>query len=121
MNKPSVLIVEDEKILQDAYKLILSTSGFKVYAANNGSEALQLLEQTKPNVVLLDLFMPIMDGQQVLRKINKPDYPNTKFIVYSNLSNNAVKKDVLAHGADKFILKSNLSPSDLIALVKAAL
>lgn len=121
MSKPSVLIVEDEKVLQDAYKLILTTSGFTVYTADNGAEALQLLKQSKPSVMLLDLFMPIMDGLQVLRKLNRHDYPDTKIIVYSNLSNSTVKKDVLAHGADKYVLKSNLSPNDLIALVKSVL
>ena len=115
----TVLIVEDEKILQEAYQLILSTPGFTVFTADNGVEALAQLKKTKPDVMLLDLFMPVMDGQEVLRKIRKKIYPATKIIVYSNLSNNTIQAEVLAHGADKFVLKSSMSPAELVALVSA--
>lgn len=121
MSKPTVLLVEDEKVLQDAYKLILTTHGFTVHTANNGIEALEQLKITKPGVMLLDLFMPVMDGQEVLRNINRQEYPGTKIIVYSNLSNNTVQNDVLASGADKFVLKSSLSPDELVALIQTTI
>lgn len=80
-----VLIVEDEKVLQDVYKLILSSKGFEVETANNGFECLQQLKASAPDVVLLDLFMPVMDGKEVLQNIDVKDYPDTKFIIYTNL------------------------------------
>ena len=113
----SVLIIEDEIILQDVYKLILSSRGFKVETANNGFEGLQQLKANAPDVVLIDIFMPVMDGKEVLRNINISDYPNTKFIVNTNLSDNETEAEMLKLGVHKFVLKSNMTPDDLVDLV----
>ena len=115
--KASVLIVEDEKILRDAYELILSTKGFDVLTAQNGVEGLAQLKKIRPAVMLLDIFMPVMDGQEVLRNLDKAEYPDTKIVVCSNLSDNAVIQEVLRNGADKFVLKSNLGPQEMVKLV----
>ena len=117
MNKASILIVEDEILLQDVYKLILSSQGYTVYTANNGKEGIHQLELYVPKVVLLDIFMPVMDGKDFLRNIDTADYPNTKFIVYSNLTDPHVEKEMLGLGADKVILKSTMAPRDLITLI----
>jgi DNA-binding response OmpR family regulator len=119
MKKITVLVVEDEKVLQDAYKLILTTYGFEVFTADNGADALTRLKTCKPHVMLLDLFMPIMDGQEVLRTLDRKEFPHMKIIVYSNLSNDGVQNDVLKYGADKFVLKSSLSPGELVAMIEA--
>lgn len=113
----SVLIVEDETVLQDVYKLVLSTAGYKVHTAGNGAEGLSLLKKTKPDLILLDIFMPVLDGKEFLKNFNKDDFPDTKIIVYSNLHDPETKKEVFQLGADDFVLKSDIGPADLISLV----
>ncbi len=118
MNKNhSILIIEDEIILQDVYKLVLSSQGFQVHTANNGAEGLRMLEKHKPDVILLDIFMPVMDGKEFLKTINLKDNPKLKIIVYTNLSDSNVEEEMLAMGAHKFVLKSSMKPQDLIDLI----
>lgn len=113
----SILIVEDEMVLQDVYKLILVTGGYDVHTANNGIEGLQKIKAVKPELLLLDIFMPLMDGKELLRNIDMNDYPKMKIVVYSNLSDKFTEAEILKLGAHDFILKSSMTPADLLALV----
>ena len=113
----SVLIVEDEKVLRDVYELIIKSLGNTVYTASNGIEGLKQLKKHKPDIMLLDIFMPIMDGQEVLRNLNKTDFPSVKIVVCSNMSDSKVIQEVLDNGADKFVLKSSLGPNELKSLI----
>lgn len=122
MNKDhSVLIIEDEIILQDVYKLVLSMQGFQVHTANNGSEGIGMLKQHKPDVILLDIFMPVMDGIEFLQTVDLRAYPGLKIIVYTNLSDSNVQAQMLELGAHKFVLKSTMNPQDLISMVRECL
>lgn len=113
----SILIVEDEVVLQDVYKLVLNSQGYRVETASNGVEGLKKLKNISPNMVLLDLFMPVMDGKEFLRNIDTNDYPDTKIVVYTNLSDNHTESEMLELGAHKYILKSSMAPQQLINLV----
>ena len=117
MNK-SILVVEDEKVLQDAYKMVLTFKGYTVHTANNGAEGLTQLAATKPDVVLLDIFMPFMDGKEFLRNMDTNDYPHTKIIVYTNLSDSETEAEMLGLGAYRLVLKSSMTPKDLLALIE---
>ncbi len=117
----SVLIVEDEETLQDVYKIILSSQGYDVHTASNGVEGLQKVKALHPDLVLLDIFMPVMDGKEFMRNIDMTEYPDTKIVVYSNLSDRKVENELLALGAHKFVLKSSMSPRDLLAFVDQVL
>lgn len=116
--KQTVLVIEDEAVLQDVYKLILTAGGYDVHTAGNGVEGLRKIKAEKPAIVLLDLFMPQMDGKELLRNIDLSDFPNTKVIVYSNLSDKTTESEVRNLGAHDFILKSSMTPNDLLELVK---
>ncbi|MGI9027490.1 MAG: response regulator transcription factor [Candidatus Saccharimonadales bacterium] len=118
-NAKSVLIVEDEKVLRDVYELIITSLGCTVYTAKNGIEGLKQLKKHKPDIMLLDIFMPVMDGREVLRNLNRTDFPNVKIIVCSNMSDSKVIKEVLDNGADKYVLKSSLGPNELKSLIAA--
>lgn len=115
MNK-TILIVEDDKILQDVYKLALNSQGYDVRTANNGVEGLQLLKSAAPAMVLLDIFMPVMDGKEFMKNIDVNDYPGTKIIVYTNLSDSRTESEMLQLGAHKVILKASMSLQDLLDL-----
>ena len=112
-NKKRVLIVEDEKPLAHALSLKLTNAGFAVTNAENGQEALDLLEKGSFEVVLLDLMMPVLDGFQVLERLKaKGNMPY--IIVLSNLSQRVDEDRVLALGAKKYFIKSDISLSDVV-------
>ncbi len=67
--------------------------------------------------MLLDIFMPVMDGQEVLRNLKKTDFPNVKIVVCSNMSDSKLIQELLYNGADKFVLKSSLGPNELKSLI----
>ncbi len=113
----TILIIEDEKALQDVFTLVLTYKGYTVYVADNGLEGLKQLKATKPDLILLDLFMPIMDGKEFLRNVDITDYPATKFVVYTNVSDGDMEVEMLGLGAHKVVLKSSLTPQDLTDLV----
>jgi CheY-like chemotaxis protein len=118
MKKIKVLVIEDERMLQDAYKHVLSFKGYTVLIAADGIEGLRLLDKHKPDIVLLDVLMPRLDGMGFLEQANiKQRFPETKVIACSNLSDQKTTDFMYAHGADEVVLKSDLSPSQLIDLI----
>ena len=122
MKKPaSILIVEDEIVLQDVYKLILSSKGYDVHTASNGAEGIQKIKAVRPDLVLLDIFMPVMDGRELLRNIDLDLYPDMVVVVHSNLSDSATENEMRELGAHSFILKSSMTPKDLLDVVSKEL
>ena len=113
----TILIIEDEKELQDVYKLILTLGGHTVLTASNGIEGLRSIETHCPDCVLLDIFMPKLSGKELLKKLDKTRHPNMKIVVYSNLSDFETEQEVLSNGADKCILKSSMTPQELVQMV----
>jgi CheY-like chemotaxis protein len=114
----NILVIEDEKLLREAYTTILKFQGHQVRAAQNGVEGLKKLKEKQPDIVLLDIFMPQMDGREFLRNFNAADYPTTKILVLSNVSDKETEEEVLANGAKLFLLKAELSPIDLVRIVE---
>lgn len=111
------MVVEDEKDLRDVYGIILKHAGYDVCESTNGQEALHNIDQCAPDLILLDIFMPVMDGEQFLRKLDLSKYPKTKVIVCSNTADQALMDNMLKLGADKVVTKATLAPSDLAELV----
>jgi twitching motility two-component system response regulator PilH len=117
----NVLVIEDNKTLSHAYKLILQKEGFTVRVAYNGQEGLDLAKLSEPSLVLLDMLMPIMDGLQFLRKFKPADHPDTTIIILSNLNEDEQVKQALRLGASQYILKASTSPQELITHVRNAM
>jgi DNA-binding NarL/FixJ family response regulator len=118
----SVMIVEDEIILREAYAMVLEFNGFAVSTAANGQLALDSLATHLPDLILLDLLMPVMGGKQFLESSNiLTKHPHIKIIVYSNISDRDTIDDLLSIGVHEHILKSSMSPSDLAAHITSAL
>jgi DNA-binding response OmpR family regulator len=115
-----VLVIEDNKTLNQAYKLILQREGHDVRVAYNGKEGLELAKITEPELILLDMLMPVMNGVEFLENFKPADHPKTTVIILSNLNEDSEVQHALTLGAKKYILKASTSPQELIAHVKAA-
>lgn len=115
-----ILVVDDEKPLAKALALKLGHEGFEVETASNGEDALTLLEQKKPDLVLLDLVMPKLDGFGVLEAMkSKKQMPPV--IILSNLSQSEDEKKARQLGAVGFFIKSDTELSLIIKEVKKLL
>jgi two-component system response regulator VicR len=117
-----ILIVEDEKALNEAYELILKREGHKVEIAFNGQEGLDKSAALKPDLILLDLRMPKMDGVTFLKNLEPAkNLPKAKIIVFSNYDNHQEIDSAFELGADRYILKAWSSPAELVKVVRETL
>lgn len=117
-----VLVVEDDPQLNITYDILLKKVGHEVAHAFNGLEALAQLKAFKPEIILLDIRMPKMDGIEFLRQASLPKkYPNTKIILFSNMDQGDQIENAFALGIHKSVLKSSVSPSQLAKLIDETL
>ena len=115
----TVLIVEDDFALSDAFSMTLRAAGYDVYIAENGKKALDYTANNNPDIILLDVLMPVMDGRQFLKKFeNKRTIP---VVVLSNLDSKKDIDELLTLGANNYLLKSAIDPSTLVTIVKSTL
>lgn len=113
-----ILIVEDDKVLNSAYLMILERDNHDVISVFDGAEALEKVSDYKPDIILLDLLMPNVSGIQFLEKYNPSEHPNTKVIVLSNMGDEKLVEQAKELGAYKYIIKAHTTPSQLSLLVK---
>jgi len=116
-----VLIVEDDKDLNNAYSLILGHFGYKVETAFNGQEALKKNKQFSPDIILLDLLMPIMGGLEFLKQFKKDPKNKAKVLIFTNMENSPEVNEAYALGAHRCVIKSWAEPQNLNRLVSDAL
>jgi len=117
-----ILIIEDDPFLNEMYATKFSQSGFQVELAVDGQEGLKKIRTIKPNLILLDIVLPKMDGFEVLKEVKKDAQLNKIPIVL--LTNLGQKKEVekgLSLGADEYIIKAHFTPTAVVAKVKEIL
>jgi len=115
---PKILIVEDEEYLSDMYKIKFEQAGYVTVVAHDGEEGFELAQKEQPDLILLDLILPKLDGFKVLAKLRKE--PNTKKIkvfILSNLGQSDEVNKGMKTGADGYFIKANLTPSQLLEKV----
>jgi len=114
-----ILLVEDDKILLKMYNTKFTNSGHEVQTAENGQEGLALMKSFKPNLVVMDLMMPVMDGFTALIKAKAdPEIKDIPIVILSNLSQAKDAEETVKNGAKAFIVKSNLTPSEVVEKIK---
>jgi len=117
-----IIIVEDDPMISEIYQKKFSDSGFEVFLATTGEQALNIAKTEKVDVVMTDLIMPKMDGFQVIENLRNGGYdPNIRIIVTSNLSQKEDRDKAMQLGANGFVAKSEYSPSDLVKEVQRLL
>src|SRR6185295_12837886 len=108
MNK--ILIVEDDKFLANAYRVKLTKSGFDIRIAYDGEEALSLIDEFNPELILLDLVLPKKDGFTVLEELKKSSkWQSIPVIIASNLGQSEDIDKGMKLGANGYIIKTDLS------------
>jgi len=115
---PTILIIEDETELARVLRSYLENSGMTVFTANRGDRGLALFEQTRPDLVILDLNLPGMDGLDVARQIRRKD--DTPIIMVTARVEEADRLVGLELGADDYVTKP-YSPREVVARVRAVL
>ena len=117
-----VFIVEDDPFLSEMYVTKLLQEKFEVEAAGDGKAALKKIKALKPDLILLDIVLPKMDGFEVLQKIKKdPELAKIKIIALTNLGQKEEVEKGLRLGADDYIIKAHFTPSEVIAKVRRVL
>ena len=122
MTQKKILIVEDDEFLVQMYATKLELQNYAVVTAGDGKQALKLIKKDPPDLLLLDLNLPIMDGFQVLEVIKKD--PTTKAIPVLVLTNFGQKEHIdrcLALGAADYLIKAHFVPSEVVEKIKSLL
>jgi DNA-binding response OmpR family regulator len=120
--KKKILIVEDDAFIRDIYQVKFSQEGFEVDLAENGLEALKKMEENIPDIILLDIVMPYMDGMEALKIIRKNDaWKKIPIIMLTNISEKEKVTQGLNEGASGYMIKSHFTPSEVVGKVNALL
>lgn len=117
-----LLVAEDDQFYANLYRTKLEKEGFGVVVASNGRETLELLRKSNPNLIILDLVMPEMDGFEVLKKLREEkDLRDVPVIILSNLGQPEDIERAKELGVFKYIIKSNVSIHQMVESVEEAL
>jgi DNA-binding response OmpR family regulator len=121
-NGKKILIVEDDAFIRDIYQVKFNQEGFEVITADNGLEAIKKLEQSVPDIILLDIIMPYMDGMATLKKIKENEtWKKIPIIMLTNISEREKVEEGMDQGIDGYLIKSHFTPSEVVHKVNALL
>jgi DNA-binding response OmpR family regulator len=119
MTKDKILIVEDEPFLLDMYKMKFEQDGFEAISATDGEKAIRISRREKPNIILLDIMMPKINGFEVLKNLKKnPLTKSIPVLIFSNFSQKEQKEKGIALGAADYFVKTNYTPNQVLEKVK---
>ena len=117
--KKTILIIDDDEGILTMFEKKFKKEGFEVYAEEDGLKGLTRATEKKPDIILLDIMMPGIDGLETLRAFKKCTDLNSKIIIFSNMSENSTSiQEALDLGADECLLKANYTPGDIVRHVK---
>ncbi len=117
-----ILLMEDDFFVRDIYRRKLVDCGFKVDSADDGVEGMKRLNASVPDLIMLDIFMPYMDGRDVLREIKgRAEWKDIPVILLTNFSAHEGVRDGFGLGAEEYLIKSHFTPSEVIRKVEAVL
>ena len=114
-----VAIIEDDQAISQMYSIKFQSEGFDVETAENGKLGLELCEKMRPDIILLDLMMPEMTGDQMLTELRKTTWgANIKVVVLTNMGEQEIPESVKSQGVSAVILKADMTPRQVAELVK---
>lgn len=111
-----VLLIEDDSLLVDIYSTKLKSAGFETIVAEDTAKVFEVIEEEQPDIILLDIVLPNIDGWEILRSIRqKKMKKQVKIIILSNLGQKEEIEKGLSLGADQYLIKANYTPSEVVA------
>ena len=117
-----IAIIEDDQAISQMYLFKFEAEGYIVETAGNGKLGLELAEHMKPDIILLDLMMPEMNGDEMLEKLRATDWgKGIKVVVLTNKGEQEIPEKVKQLGVEAVILKADMTPRQVAELVKARL
>jgi len=120
--KINVLVVEDDVFLSGIYQKKFEMEGFKVFTADNGEKAIIEAKKKKPDIILLDILLPKLDGFAVLEKLKSdPEVKNIPVILLTNLGQKDDVEKGLEAGAVDYLIKAHFKPSEVVEKVRTVL
>jgi len=118
----SILLVEDDPFVVDIYTTKLKEVGFSIDVAEDGEEALRKLKEKKPDLMVLDIVLPNIDGWELLKKIREElGLEDLKVVVLSNLSQKNEVEKSSGFGVIKYFIKAHFTPSEVVEEIKKVL
>ncbi|MEI6059050.1 MAG: response regulator [archaeon] len=119
MSEKKVLIVEDDQMICSMYETKLKQSGFLVFVADNGADGIRIAFAEKPDIILLDIILPQVDGFSVLEEIrNNADFKLIPILMLTNLGTDEDKEKGKKLGATDYFVKANLTPTQIVEIIK---
>lgn len=114
-----IAIVEDDQAISQMYRIKFEAEGYDVDTAENGKLGLELAEKMKPDIILLDLMMPEMTGDEMLAKLRKTTWgAKIKVVILTNMGEQEVPESVKKLGVMDIILKADMTPRQVADVVK---
>lgn len=120
--KTKILVVEDDLFMVDLLTRELKKSGFEIAVAKTGREGVEMFSEVKPDLILLDIILPDLNGFDALREIRRiPEGHEAKVVILSNLGDESDKEEGKRLGALDYLVKANFSLPEIVERVRAAL
>lgn len=117
-----IAIIEDDATINQMYRMKFEADGFEVQLADNGKRGVELVESFQPDLILLDLQMPEMGGEETLEIIRKNDWgKDIPVIILTNLGEEESPKELRKLGIHSYIVKADLTPRQVVTRAKEAL
>jgi two-component system phosphate regulon response regulator PhoB len=117
-----IAIVEDDQAISAMYRMKFEAEGFTVETAANGKLGLQLAEEMRPDIILLDLMMPEMNGDEMLEKMRKTSWGKTiKVVILTNSGEEQAPPELKSLGIRRYIVKAEMTPRQVAEMVKQEL
>ena len=122
MQIPKIVIVEDEPAIRMLYQKKFELEGFITITANDGFDGLKTIKSTRPDVVLLDLRMPRMNGDEMLAKMRATEWgAEARVMILTNLSRQEAPSSLRFLNVERYIVKANHTPAQVVAMVREVL
>lgn len=117
-----IAIIEDDKMLAEIYEISLEAAGFQAEIAHDGKAGLELIKKSLPDLVLLDIMMPIMSGDQVLKHMRESTWgKDIPVVMATNISESEAPDELMKLKFERFLIKANNSPKQIIEIIKEIL
>lgn len=117
-----IAIIEDDQAISQMYRIKFEAENYTVETADNGQLGLELIDTMRPDIILLDLMMPVMTGEEMLAKLRATDWgKDIKVIILTNRGEQEIPPEVKKLGVTAIILKADMTPRQVAELVKSTL